>query len=189
MFESGSVELQKECERRLTNLYNESHKWLISSARKITKNTEEAEDMVQELYMYLHQKCNPKLFWGDDSYNLFYASKFINSRFINKTKKLNRITYVEEIWDTELDIPYDTEKDLEIQKVHELVLEELKHLEKTKMWASSKIFQLYWMSDKTLDEVAKDIKISKSTTFLAVRKIRTYLKEVIKNPYEDNQQN
>ena len=57
------------------------------------------------------------------------------------------------------------------------------------MWASSKIFQLYWMSDKTLDEVAKDIKISKSTTFLAVRKIRTYLKEVIKNPYEDNQQN
>jgi hypothetical protein len=40
-----------------------------------------------------------------------------------------------------------------------------------------------------LDEVAKDIKISKSTTFLAVRKIRNYLKEVIKNPYEDNQQN
>ena len=189
MFESGSIELQKECERRLVVLYNESHNWLISAARKITKNTEEAEDMCSELYIYLHQKCNPKLFWGDNSYNLFYCSKFLHSRFINKTKKLNRITYVEDIWDTELDIPYDTEKDLEIQKAHELVLEELKHLEKTKMWASSKIFQLYWMSDKTLDEVAKDIKISKSTTFLAVRKIRTYLKEVIKNPYETNTNN
>lgn len=185
MLESGSIELQKECERRLVGLYNESHNWLISAARKITKNTEEAEDMVQELYMYLHQKCNPKLFWGENSYNLFYASKFINSRFINKTKKLNRITYVEDIWDTEFEIPYDEEKDLEIEKAHQLVLEELKHLEKTKMWASSKIFSLYWMSDKTLDEVAKDIKISKSTTFLAVRKIRNHLKEVIKNPYED----
>jgi len=63
---------------------------------------------------------------------------------------------------------------------------ELKHLEKTRMWASSKIFQLYWMSDKTLDEVANDIGISKSTTFLAVKRIRKYLKEVINNPYDEN---
>jgi len=54
------------------------------------------------------------------------------------------------------------------------------------MWASSKIFQLYWMSDKTLDEVANDIGISKSTTFLAVKRIRKYLKEVINNPYNEN---
>jgi hypothetical protein len=35
-----------------------------------------------------------------------------------------------------------------------------------------------------LDEVAKDIGISKSTTFLAVRKVKTYLKEVINNPFD-----
>ncbi len=62
----------------------------------------------------------------------------------------------------------------------------LRYLEKTRMWASSKIFQLYWMSDKTLDEVANDIGISKSTTFLAVKRIRKYLKEVINNPYNEN---
>jgi hypothetical protein len=39
------------------------------------------------------------------------------------------------------------------------------------------------MSDDTLDEVSHKIKISKSTTFLAVKKIRKYLQEVIKNPY------
>ena len=54
------------------------------------------------------------------------------------------------------------------------------------MWPASRIFQLYWMSDRTLDAVAKDIKISKSTTFLAVKKIRQYLKEVINNPYDEN---
>jgi hypothetical protein len=42
------------------------------------------------------------------------------------------------------------------------------------------------MSDKTLDEVASDIGISKSTTFLAVKKIRKHLKSVIENPYEQN---
>jgi predicted DNA-binding protein YlxM (UPF0122 family) len=51
------------------------------------------------------------------------------------------------------------------------------------MWPQAKIFELYWMSDKTLDRVANDIGISKSTTFLAVRKIRRYLENVIDNPY------
>ncbi len=183
MIDSGSVEYI-ECERRLTNLYNESHNWLLQSAKKITKNVEEAEDLVMELYEYLHLKCNPKLFWGKDSYNLFYCNKFLHSRFINKTKKLNRISYVEEVWDFEIDVPYDTEKDLEIQRAYDDVMRELKNLSATRMWAPARIFELYWMSDKTLDDVAKDIKISKSTTFLAVKKIRNYLKEVIANPYE-----
>ncbi len=96
------------------------------------------------------------------------------------------MSYVEEVWDTEFDVPYDEDVDLAMQKAHDDILNELKQLEKTRMWASSKIFQLYWMSDKTLDEVAKDIGISKSTTFLAVRKIKNYLKEVIRNPYNEN---
>ena len=41
------------------------------------------------------------------------------------------------------------------------------------------------MSDDTLDEVANKIKISKSTTFLAVKKIRKILKEVINNPFDE----
>jgi hypothetical protein len=185
MIDSGSVQ-QCECERRLIGLFNESNSWLISSAKKITKNREEAEDLVQELFIYLHEKCNPKLFWGENTYNLFYCSKFLHSRFINKTKKLNRTTYVEEVYDTQEDIPYDEEKDLQIQRAHEQILSELKQLEKTKMWASSKIFQLYWMSDNTLDEVAHNIGISKSTTFLAVKKIRKYLEQVIDNPFNEN---
>lgn len=182
---SGSI--QQECERRLINLYKESHKSLLQTAKRITKNTEESECLVQELYEYLHKKCSPKLWYGDTSYNIVYCFKFLNSRWINKTKKLNRISYVEEIWDTEIEIPYDSERDLEMERAHQQILDELKHLSKTKMWASSRIFELYWMSDKTLDEVSKDIGISKSTTFLAVKKIRRYLNEVIQNPYDEKE--
>jgi RNA polymerase sigma factor (sigma-70 family) len=185
MIDSGSIQ-QCECERRLVGLFNESNGWLISSAKKITKNKEEAEDLVQELFIYLHEKCNPKLFWGENTYNLFYCNKFLHSRFMNKTKKLNRTTYVEEIWDTEIDVPYDVEKDLAMQKAYDDVISELKQLERTKMWASSKIFNLYWCSDKTLDKLAKEIGISKSTTFLAVKKVRVYLREVIENPFNEN---
>jgi RNA polymerase sigma factor (sigma-70 family) len=177
--------IQMECENRLSNLYKESHNWLLQVAYNVTKNTENAEDMVQELYEYLHKKCNPKLYWKDTSYNLLYCSKFLKHRFINKTKKLNKITYVEEIIDVELDFEYDTEKDLAIQRAYDEVIAELKRLEATKLWPQSKLFQLYWCSDDTLDEVAKNIGISKSTTFLAVKKIRTYLKQVINNPFNE----
>ena len=180
---TGSLAI--ECERRLTNLYTESHQWLLQVAYKVTKHKESAEDITMELYEYLHKKQNPKLWWGNDSYNLLYCSKFIKHRYINKTKKLNRTKYVEDINDNEMDIPYDTDRDIEIQKAYDSVLKELKHLEQTKMWPQSKIFQLYWMSDKTLDEVANDIKISKSTTFLAVKKVRKYLEQVIDNPFKD----
>jgi RNA polymerase sigma factor (sigma-70 family) len=182
MIDSGSLCL--ECDRRLTNLYNESYKWLVSEAKKITKNREESEDLVSELFEYLHTKCNPKIFWGDDSYNLFYCNKFLHSRFMNKVKKLNRTTLVEQMPDRESDIEYDTEYDIKLQQAHEEVIKELKKLQVTRMWPQGRIFELYWMSDKTLDEVAKDIKISKSTTFLAVKKVRKYLEQVIDNPFQ-----
>ena len=137
-----------------------------------------------ELYEYLHKKQNVKLFWGPNSYNLKYCNKFIRHRFINKTKKLNRTTYVEDVIDNEVDIPYDVERDLAIQKAHEEVLSELKKLEITKMWPSARIFELYWMSSDTLDDVSNKIGISKSTTFLAVKKVRKYLKEVLDNPFQ-----
>jgi DNA-directed RNA polymerase specialized sigma24 family protein len=175
--------IEMECERRLTNLHNESHNWLLQSAQRVTKNREEAEDLVSELYQYLHIKKNIKLWWGENSYNLLYCSKFLKCRYINKTKKLNRTTYVEDIWDTELDIPYDEEQDTAMQRAYDDVMNELKRLETTKMWPSAKIFSIYWMSDDTLDGVAKKIGISKSTTFLAVRKIRKYLEQVIDNPF------
>ena len=178
--------LNMECEKRLTNLYKESHQWLLQVAFNITKNTENAEDIVSELYEYLHKKKNTKLFWGKNSYNLLYCSKFLHHRFLNKTKKLNRTTYVETIKDIEMDIPYDMDRDLAIQKAYDDVTEELKKLSATKMWASSRIFELYWMSEDTLDEVSNKIGISKSTTFLAVKKIRKYLESVIENPFNES---
>ena len=179
---TSSIEI--ECARRLSNLYEQSHPLLVKIALKITKQRETAEDVVMELYEYLHKKQNIKLFWGPDSYNIKYCCKFIRHRFLNKTKKLNRITLMEELPDDMIDIPYDYDNDISIQRAHELVLEELRNLEATKLWASSRIFELYWMTPDTLDEVSDKIGISKSTTFLAVKKVRKYLEQVIENPFD-----
>jgi RNA polymerase sigma factor (sigma-70 family) len=172
-----------ECEERLSNLFIESHGWLVKHAKKLTKSQEESEDLVSDLYEYLHKKCNPKIFWGT-AYHMYYCYRFLESRWINKTKKLNRIVYKEEIITEDVVEEYDIELDETLENAHKEVMDELQKLSGTKMWAPAKIFELYWMSDKTLDEVANDIKISKSTVFLSVKKIRKYMETTLNNPFK-----
>jgi DNA-directed RNA polymerase specialized sigma24 family protein len=174
--------LQLECNQRLTNLFNQSNGWLLNEAKKITKQREESECLVSELYEYLHLKCNAKIFWGD-SYNLFYCNKFLHSRFMNKVKKLNKTILVEEMPDEEEDVPYNEEWDSRLQQAHEEVMNELAKLKVTRQWPQAKIFELYWMSSDTLEEVSKKIGISKSTTFISVKKIRKYLENTLENPF------
>jgi DNA-binding transcriptional regulator GbsR (MarR family) len=83
------------------------------------------------------------------------------------------------------EIEYDVDKDIQLETAHREVIEELNRLQITKMWPQARIFELYWMSDDTLDEVARKTKISKSTVFLAVKKVRRYLKDVVDNPFKD----
>lgn len=180
---SGSQELTSECTNRLGKLYETKHKWLLNEARKLTKNKEESEDLVQELYEYLHTKCNPKIFYAD-SYNIFYCNKFLHSRFMNKTKKINKTIFVDIMKDTSDTDIYDMEFDLKLETAYQDVLNELKHLRTSRIWPSAKIFELYFMSDDTLDETAKKIGISKSTTFIAVKKIKKHLKNTIDNPFK-----
>jgi hypothetical protein len=82
------------------------------------------------------------------------------------------------------DDEYDVEYDADLERAYNDVVEELKAMEYTRNWAPSKLTQLYYYNpEMTLDKLAKEIKISKSTAFLNIRKTRTHLKNVIENPF------
>jgi DNA-directed RNA polymerase specialized sigma24 family protein len=175
--------METECNRRLENFYKDSSVWLHQVSYNITKNREESEDLVADLWEYLIKKCHPKLFWKD-SYNRMYAMAFLKHRWINKVKKLNRVKYVGEIVHDDTFEEYDYDLDMSVVSAHQEVLSELKRLERTKMWTSAKLYSMYWIeNDDTLQELADKIGISKSTCFIAIKKIRKHLKEVIDNPF------
>lgn len=178
---TGSI--QQQCTIRLENLYKNSHIWLLKSSYNITGNSEDAADLVQDLYQYLLEKCNPKLFYSD-SYNLLYLHRFLTHRWINRKKKNSRLKLFADYspWEEQDELIYDVEKDQAIMNAHSEVMEELQRLKKTKGWASARLFELYWMSDDTLQEVADKIGISKSTVFIAIKKIRKHMATVIQNP-------
>ena len=185
MLNEVTSSIQHQCDKRLETLYRESHEWLLKASYNICKSFEESEELTSDLYVYLAKKCRPTIWWGD-SYNLNYCQKFIRHRWYNRAAKLKRYQYTSNntlMDDTDND--YDWQKDLDVMQAYEDVMQELKNLQVTKLWPAARLYELYWCSDDTLNEVAKKIGISKSTTFLAIKKIRTHMKGIIENPFND----
>ena len=179
-----SSSIQTQCNQRLTNLFNQSHEWLLKASYNICKSFEESEELVSDLYLYLAKECRENIWWGN-SYNLIYCQKFLRHRWFNRVEKLKRYQYTNDnlIMDETL-TEYDEQRDRDIMKAYEDVINELKSLQTTKLWLAARLYEMYWMSDDNLNEVAAKIGISKSTTFLAIKKIRNHMKNVINNPFQ-----
>jgi len=179
--ESGSIE---QVNTRLTVLYNKHHKWLYACAYNQSKDKKVSEDLVQDLYLYLGTKRNPKLFYND-SFNLLYCHNFIRSRYINYIKRQNKSQPLTDKIDKEYDT-YDMDYDKKLHQAYDMIKEELERLSKTRMWSSAKLYELYAFSDMTMEELSKKVGISKSTTFLNIKKIKEHLKELINNPFNND---
>lgn len=172
--------------KRLEVLYRESHSWLLAATFNIVKDREVAEDLVGELYVYLGERINPSLWWGN-SFNVMYCYAFVKSRFLNKVKRDKKIQYQP---DTETDTPdteYDTDSDERIDKAYNQIIDELKNMERTKLWPASKLAQLYWFDDKmTLEKLSAEIKICKSTSFTQIKRAKKHIRDTIENPFRSN---
>ena len=179
---SGSM--KSECDKRLETLYKESHTWLLKASYNICKSMQESEELVSDLYVYLAKECREKLWWGK-SYNLIYCQKFLKHRWYNRAEKVGRYVHIGDIsiMDKSDEI-YDEERDIAVMEAHDAVMKELQNLQTTRLWPQARLYSMYWCSDDTLNEVAQKIGISKSTTFLAIKKIRKHMQGVIDNPFK-----
>lgn len=179
---SGSLEI--EIEKRLGVLFTKHNDWLQAVSYNLANNKTVSEDLVQDLYLYLAEKRNPKLFF-QDSFNLLYCHNFLRSRWINLVKRENKKVYPDKWKDVE-DEPYDLQEDINNQETFDAIKKEIRDLQKTTMWSSAKIYELYTFGDKTMEELSQDIGISKSTTFLNVKKIKEHLKDKFKDKYDND---
>jgi DNA-directed RNA polymerase specialized sigma24 family protein len=174
--------IQSENNKRLDILFRKSHGWLSAVAFNLAKDKEVADELVGELYLYLAEKCNPAL-WYLDSFNLMYAHAFLNSRFLNRIKAAKRNVPLSDSYD-EVENEYDVDADTKVEDVYNKMVDELKRLERTKLWAPSKIYQMYaFDKEMTFEKLASELKLSKSTVYLNCKKIKKHLKDNLDNPF------
>jgi DNA-directed RNA polymerase specialized sigma24 family protein len=174
--------IQSENNKRLDVLFRNSHGWLSAVAFNLSKDKEVADELVGELYLYLAEKSNPAL-WYLNSFNLMYCHAFLNSRFLNRIKAAKRNVPLSDSYD-EVESEYDVDADTKVEDVYNKMVDELKRLERTKLWAPSKIYQMYaFDKEMTFEKLASELKLSKSTVYLNCKKIKKHLKDNLDNPF------
>jgi DNA-directed RNA polymerase specialized sigma24 family protein len=179
-----ALEIQKENNRRLEILFRQKNDWLMASSYNITKDREAAEELVAELYSYIAERGNPNIWWGKDEYNMMYLHAFLKTRWINQIKQRDKNVQLPEKWD-KVDEEYNEELDIKMQQSYDDIVNEINELQRTKMWSSAKLAELYFFTpDMTLDKLSKNIGISKSTSFLNIRKIKQHIRLTKKNPFK-----
>ena len=177
-------EIQKENNRRLDILFRKKNDWLMSAAYNITKDREAAEELVAELYSYIAERGNPNIWWGEDEYNMMYLHAFLKTRWINQIKQRDKNVRLSDSWDT-VDEEYNVELDIKMQESYDAIVTEINELQRTKMWSSARLAELYFFTpDMTLDKLSKDIGISKSTSFLNIKKIKQHIRLTKENPFK-----
>jgi DNA-binding transcriptional regulator GbsR (MarR family) len=182
----SAEEIQIENNRRLDILYRMKNDWLMSAAYNITKNRELAKELVAELYSYIAERGNQNIWYGNDDFNMMYLHAFLRTRHINAIKQSGKVQSLPD-WHDEIEEEYNEEADIRIQKCYDDIVDEIQQLQKTKMWSSARLAELYFFSDDkmTLDKLSKDIGISKSTSFLNVKKIKQHIRLTKKNPFRN----
>jgi len=180
-------EIKEENKKRLDVLHRKHRTWLNGVAFKITRNKEETEDIISELYMYLLEK-GEKRHWFNESFNLMYCRSFIHTRYLNKIKRQSKFTTTDEFYE-EADEEYDYEWDKLLEQKYDEVIGELDKLNKTKMWSSALLFKIYMFNDFTMSEVSESVGVSRSTVFLNNKKIKQFLKQKIQNPFSADESN
>ena len=173
-----------ENNKRLEVLYKKHDKWLRQVSWNICKDKNMVDDLVAELYLYLAEKKNEKIYYLD-SFNLQYCRSFISSRFINRIKIENKFT--NEVDDNRLEDDYDTQFDKGVDNTLQQIKTFLKQKQKGPKWVSAKIAELYYFGDKkTIEGLASEIGVSKSTIFLHIKSVRNEIKDNFDNPFETN---
>ena len=173
-----------ELKKRIEILYKKHYIWLLQSAKNITKNQLEAEDLIGDLMIYLLENGTPKIYYKD-GINTMYCYRYLQTRWINKVVKQNKIKFSKYNESNEMeDIPYDVDTDTKMMEAFDSVEKELKRLSTTREWSKVKLFEMYYGSEDTMIDIANKIGICKSTCFTNIKRIREHLKQTCPNPFQ-----
>jgi DNA-directed RNA polymerase specialized sigma24 family protein len=175
--------MQKENSKRLDVLFRKHNDWLRAYTYNLTKNADMVDELVSELYLYLGEKGSEKLYYRDGGFNLGYCTAFIKSRFYNECKVNKRYSDYE----PDENIPqteYNEEYDKSIDKTYDGIKTFLKSKQSENDWASAKMAELYYFGKGfTIESLAKEVGVSKSTVFLHIKAMRKEIKKNIDNPF------
>lgn len=163
----------------LLQLLAARHNDWLNMAYSFGLHTEDAEDLVQDMYVKMHDFSSAERIQYNDDINTFYVYITMRNLFYDKKKK--------EVPTVNIDaLHYLPEAEEENDKeALEFLLEKMNKCLDQEHWYNRKIFEIYYGKGETIRELSKGSKISSSSIFNTIKNVRETIKEYCEKEYKD----
>ena len=163
-------------DQQIELIYSRHDEWL-KIALFWGVNIEDAEDVVQELYISLikmgRQEGGLGRIFNGHHVNDIYMFRAIQNRCLNVHKSAGRTVGIEHCYD----LPCENPEDIRQEKVEqEQLLEEIEGAKRELCWFDRKLLEVYYRDGKSLRQLAKETHISFPTIAYTVKKAKKHIK-------------
>lgn len=166
-------------------VYKNHHKWISQVAYNFTKDINSAEDLTQEVYVYLMDMKDINKIRYNGTVNLFYIYKTIKSKFLNSLKQTKKVTFlpIEEDFLEIEELEYNLQSDEEFERLLEITKKLLKD---DVHWFDAKLLETYVNEDHSIASLHISTGISKSSIWTSLNKTKTFIKDSYASTKDSN---
>jgi RNA polymerase sigma factor (sigma-70 family) len=155
--------------------YRKHNNWLSQVAYNFTNNKDNAEELVQELYLKLMELKDVNKIMYNNDVNLFYLYKMIRSIYLNGLKKqTNHLPIDDDLVNLPAD-SYSYEADNAFEQTLALANEALDSIH----WFESKLLRVYIEDNHSIQSLHNATGISNSTIFTSMKKTKQYVRDYV----------
>jgi DNA-directed RNA polymerase specialized sigma24 family protein len=156
--------------------YRKHNTWLLQVAYNFTNNRDNAEELVQELYLKMLEMADITKIMYNNDINLFYLYKMLRSIHLNGIKKqTNHLPIDDDLLNLPVD-SYSYDADNEFEQILALTNEAL---DKT-YWFDAQLLRVYLDDNHSIQSLHDATGISNSTIWTSMKKTKQHVKEYVK---------
>ena len=183
----------------MLEILTKKHSEWMSMAMSICRDKNLAKDLVQDMYLRLNRYIdNPERIMKNDEVNSFFVYITLRNLFYDyKKDKNNNSSRFEEYKSYYTDdsdesvvakfatLPEDRETDDLMEEAYHKISEAIYKEVSTWHWYDEKLFKLYFLTDNSLRDIAKDTKISLTSIYNSCKNYKKIIEEKFGEDIED----
>jgi RNA polymerase sigma factor (sigma-70 family) len=153
--------------------------WLYAVCFNLTKDRNDADDLIQETYTRLLELPESKIEairFGESDLNTFYVYRMIKNYYINQGKAKKESYTDTEVYGNDADDDTNLQFEDDYEALMNKIEGEMNDLKKnSETYFDVMLLDVYLKEGHSIDSLAKHTKISRSTIFTSLKRVRTYL--------------
>ena len=155
--------------------YRKHHTWLSQVSYNFTKSKDNANELVQDLYLKMMEIQDINKIMFKEDVNLFYLYKMLKSIYLNGLKRSKPSLPLDDDLLNKPADEYSYEADNDFERILELTNQALDEFN----WFDSHLLRVYLDEDHSIQSLHKATTISASTIWSSQQKTKKYVREYV----------